>query len=181
LGDVDPVVRRCIDLLRARAELASLRPDRALATAGRALATGQGLGTSMRNEFEAIRATTTRLAEGIAWSQLDGPSAPSHEAAAYGALATAHPERPLLALLAGDAELRAGRAREALDWCTRAAEAGLPPEVRAGCQLRQGQAQDLLGLRSQAQEMYKRAAATPGFVAKDAAFYYQQAPYRLAP
>jgi hypothetical protein len=180
LRDVDPVVLRCIDLLHARAELASFRPDRALAIAERALAASQGLGSETRAEFEAIRMTAARQAEGIAWSQLESLRAPSDEAAVYSAMATAHPERPLLALLAGDAELRAGRAQEALDWCTRAVAAGLPPELQAGCQLRQGQAEDLLSQRSRALEIYKRVAATSGFVARDAAVYYQQTPYRPA-
>ena len=181
LGDVDPVVLRSIELLRARAELSALRPDRAEATATSALATGLGLGPSIREDLEAIRKAASRQADGIGWPQVASERNPSHEAAAFGALAKAHPERPLLALLAGDGELRAGRAQEALDWFARAVSTGLPPELQAGCLFRQGQAEDLLGHRSRALEFYKRVAATRGFVAKDAAVYYQQTAYRLGP
>ena len=181
LGDVDPIVSRCIDLLRARAELSALRPDRAEATARRALATGQGLGPSIREDLEAVHKTALRQSSGIAWPPAFAAQTPSQEAAAFAALASAQPENPILALLAGDRELRAGRAQEALDWFARAARAGLPPEWQAGCLFRQGQAEDLLGRRSQAVEFYRRIAATRGFVAKDAALYYQQTPYRLDP
>ncbi len=179
LGDVDPVVLRSIDLLRARAELSSLRPDRAEAAARRALATGQGLGPSIREDLEAVLKTASRQADGISWPPVAAVQNPSGEAAAFAALSRANPERPLLALLAGDGALRAGRAQEALDWFARAAE--LPPELQAGSLFRQGQAEDLLGHRSRALELYKRIAATKGFVAKDAALYYQQTPYRLDP
>jgi predicted Zn-dependent protease len=178
LGDVDPVVLRCIELLRARAELSALRPDRAEATARRALATGQGLGPSIREDLEAVHKAAARQSEGIAWPPDVASLNPSQETAAFAALASAQPERPLLALLAGDGALRAGRAQEALEWFARATDAKLPPELQGGCLFRQGQAEDLLGHRSQALEYYGRIAATRGFVAKDAALYYQQTPYR---
>jgi len=168
LGDVDPVVLRCIDLLLARAELAALRPDRAEATASRALGAGSGLSVSVRGDLEGIRATAKRLGEGIVWPQ--GP-------ADFGKLAEAHPKSALLALLAGDQGLRAGRAQEALDWFARASAAGLAAEWLAGSQFRQGQAEDLLGRRAQALELYKRVSTAPGFPARDGAYYYQQSPY----
>jgi hypothetical protein len=178
LGDVDPVVVRCMELLRARAELGSLRPDRAEATARRALATGQGLGPSIREDLEGVLRAAVRQSEGIEWPPADAAQSPTQQAAAFAALAEAQPERPLLALLAGDGELRAGRPQEALDWFARAAGAKLPPELQAGCLFRQGQAEDLLGHRSRAVEFYGRIAATHGFAARDAALYYQQTPYR---
>ncbi len=152
LADVDPVVLRSIDLLIARAHLGSLRPDLAAAAAGRALESGQGLGASIRVDLEALYATASRLAD-----------------------------RPNLDLIAGDASLQAGRAQEAWERLALAAGSGLPPELRAECALRRGQAADLLGQRSLALELYRTAAGTPGFAARDAAFYYQQAPYRSAP
>lgn len=181
LGDVDPVVLRCIELLRARAELGSLRPDRAEATARAALATGAGLGPSIRKDLEAVLRTASRLAHGISWPQDAPGQSPSQDAAAFGALALAQPERPLLALLAGDGELRAGRPQEALDWFARTGGAKLPPDLEAGCLFRQGQAEDLLGHRSRAVELYGRVTTARGFAAKDAAIYYQQIPYRLDP
>jgi hypothetical protein len=181
MGDVDPVVLRSMELLRARAELGALRPDRAKATTAHSLATGLGLGPSIRADLEAVHTTASRQAEGIAWPQVASEHESAQEAAAFGALAKAHPDRPLLALLAGDGALRAGRGQEALDWFARAGGAGLPPELQAGCLLRQGQAEDLLGHRSLALEFYKRAAGTRGFAAKDAAFYHQQQPYRRDP
>jgi hypothetical protein len=180
LADVDPVVVRCMELLRARAELSSLRPDRAEATARRALATGQGLGPSIREDLDAVLRAAVRQSEGIVWPP-DAARSPSQQAATFAALASAQPERPLLALLAGDGELRAGRAQEALDWFARATAAKLPPDLQAGCLFRQGQAEDLLGHRSRALELYGRIAAARGFAAKDAALYYQQAPFRLDP
>ncbi len=180
-GDVDPAVLRSIDLLVARAELAALRPDRAAATAARALAAGNGLGPKIRADLEAVRATAGKQAEGIEWSEIDIARNQKGDAAVYRAAAVANDDRPLLALLAGDAELRGGQAHEALTWFTRASGAGLPPELRPGCEFRQAMAEDLLGQRSQAIAMYKRVAATPGFAAKDAALYYQQSPYGIAP
>jgi tetratricopeptide (TPR) repeat protein len=181
LGDVDPVVLRCIELLRARAELSSLRPDRAEATARGALATGEGLGPSIRQDLEAVLRTASRQADGITWPHAGAGLTPSQETAAFAALALAQPERPLLALLAGDGELRAGRPQEALDWFARAAGAKLPPELEAGSLFRQGQAEDLLGHRARALELYGRIVSTRGFAAKDAALYYQQTPYRHEP
>jgi hypothetical protein len=181
LADVDPVVVRCMELLRARAELSSLRPDRAEATARRALATGQGLGPSIREDLEAVLRAAVRQSEGILWPPVEAVRSPSQQAATFAALASAQPERPLLALLAGDGELRAGRAQEALDWFARAAVAKLPPDLQAGCLFRQGQAEDLLGHRSRALELYGRIASARGFAAKDAALYYQQAPFGLDP
>jgi hypothetical protein len=90
-------------------------------------------------------------------------------------------DRPIVDLIAGDASLQAGRAREASERLALACGAEVPPELKAECALRQGQAADLLGQRSRALEFYRRAAAAPGFSAKDAAFYYQQSPYRIAP
>jgi len=171
LGDVDPVVLRCIDLLRARAELSAFRPDRAEATTKRALASGQGLSPAIRRDLEGLRDVSSRLADGIDWP---------HEPADFGALATKQPDRPLLSLLAGEAGLKAGRAQDALEWFERAAATGLPPEWQAACLFRQGQAEDLLGRRPRALELYKRVSTTPGFVAKDGALYYQQSPFGTA-
>ena len=172
LRDVDPVVLRSIDLLRARAEYGALRPDRARATAHAALAAGMGLTASITRDLSQIEAAAGKLAEGIDWKAI--PS----DAAHLTALAGAAPERPVLALIAGDAQLRLGKPGEAIPWLERAASAPLPPAVKAGCQLRQGQASDLLGDRAKAIEYYKRAADTPGFAAKDAAVFYQQSPFR---
>lgn len=172
LGDVDPVVSRCIDLLKAKAELAAFRPDLAEATTAAALASGRGLSPAIRADLEGLHTASKQLADGIEWPQ---------GAADFGALAVERPDRPLLALLAGDAGLKSGRAQEALDWFSRATAAGLPPAWQAGCTFRQGQAEDLLGRRPRALELYKQAAAAPGFAAKDGAFYYQQSPYGTAP
>jgi len=171
LGDVDPVVLRCMDLLKAKAELAAFRPDLAEATTAAALASGAGLSPAIRADLDGLHTTAKPLAEGIAWP---------HGPADFAALAAEHPDRPLLALLAGEAGLKAGRAQEALDWFGRALAAGLPPAWQAGCAFRQGQAEDLLGRRPRALELYKQAALAPGFVAKDGAFYFQQSPYGAA-
>jgi len=168
LGDVDPVVLRSIDLLRARAEYALLRPDLAAATAQRALATGKGLGPSIRHDLQEIRDSAKHESEGIEWSRIREVDT----------LAREHPDRALLALLAGDAALRAGRAEDAAGWLEKASASKLPPALDAGCKLRQGQAADLLGRRPEALSLYKSAAQTPGFSAKDAALYYQRSPYR---
>jgi predicted Zn-dependent protease len=177
LRDVDPVVLRSIDLLRARAEFGALRPDLARATSRSALASGAGLSASIRDDLTQIATASENLAQGIDWSAI--PAEPSAEAAArIAALADATPDRPVLALIAGDTNLRAGRPDEAIAWLDRASSASLPPPVRAGCQLRQGQASDLMGQRERALEFYRRAAETPGFAAKDAAYFYQQSPFR---
>ncbi|HEX4825529.1 MAG TPA: hypothetical protein VFV19_14595 [Candidatus Polarisedimenticolaceae bacterium] len=172
LRDVDPVVLRSIDLLRARAEFGALRPDRARATAHAALASGNGLTASITRDLLQIEAAAQKLAEGIDWKTI--PADAGHLIA----LADAAPERPVLALIAGDAQLRQGKPGEAITLLERAANGPLPPAVKAGCQLRQGQAADLMGDRAKAIEYYKRAADTPGFAAKDAAVFYQQAPFR---
>jgi len=176
--DVDPVVLRSIDLLRARAEFGALRPDLAGETARAALASGAGLSPSIHQDLTQIVAASERLAQGVDWSALPDAAATADAAAAIEAYAGSKPDRPMLALLAGDANLRAGRATQASEWLERASSSNLPPAAKAGCQLRQGQAADLLGQRAKALEFYKRAAETPGFSAKDAAFFYSQAPFR---
>jgi len=93
-------------------------------------------------------------------------------------LAEASPADPRLALIAGDAQLREGRAKEASTWLERAEGAGLARGWMGGCLLRQGQAADLTGNRTRALALYKRAADTTGFPGRDAAFYYQATPYR---
>lgn len=177
-GDVDPVVARSVDLLRAKAEFARLRPDLALATAERALASGSGLTDDIRRDLEAIRSAAAYNAGGIDWSRvgssLAGPEAP----AGLAGLAKAAPDRPLLALLTGDAFLRQGRAADALTWFGRAEASGLPPGLVGPKLLRQGQAADLLGERPRALAYYREAADLPGFAAKDAALYFQAKPYR---
>jgi len=178
LGDVDPVVLRWIDLLRARGQFADLRPDLAAATAQAALATGRGLSPSIREDFEKILAASGPLASGIDWSGMNASRPLSDEAARLGRLAGERLDHPLLALMAGDACLRAGQAQEAIRWLERASQTELPSALLAGCQLRQGQAADLLGERTRALDFYKRAAEAPGFLAKDAAIYYQRTPYR---
>jgi tetratricopeptide (TPR) repeat protein len=177
LRDVDPVVLRSIDLLKARAEFSSLRPDLAGTTARSALEAGAGLSPSLRSDLTQLVQASDALAAGIEWSAIqNGPAAT--EAAQLTALAGSKPDRPMLALLAGDAVLRAGHPEDAIALFDRAMSSPLPPALRGACQLRQGQAADLLGQRSRALEYYKRAAATPGFSAKDAAYFYLQTPFR---
>lgn len=173
-GDVDPVVSLCIELLRAKAELAAWRPDRAQATAERALAHGLGLSPSIRNDLEAVRSSASRQAAGIRWP-------PAEDQANFEVLALAQPDRPLLALLAGDAALRAGKANDALSWFSRAAASDLSTDLQAGCKLRQGEAEDLLGRRDNALALYRIVAGVSGFVSRDGAYYYQQSPYGIAP
>lgn len=180
-GDVDPIVLRCIDLLRAKAELAALRPDLSLITAERSLASGEGLAEKIRAELTAIHQTASRQAEGVPWPVVAAAATHEQEAAELRTLAAAHPERPLLSLLAGDRELRAGRAHEALTWLSRAETSGLPQELAAACGLRSGQAADLLGERARALALYTSVAATTGFVARNAAYYFQQVPYGASP
>ena len=181
LGDVDPVVLRSMELLRAQAELAMLRPDLAHATAERALATGLGLGPSIRDDLVEVNQAAESEAAGIDWSPVGEARSPDQDAAAFALLATAHPEHPIFALLAGDARLRGGHAEEALTWFARVDLASLPPDLQASCRFRQACANDLLGRRSQAIELYGRVAAISGFVAKDGAFFHQVSPYSGAP
>ena len=173
LGDVDPVVIRCVELLVAKAELASFRPDRAEAVAKRARAAGKGLGPQLRRDFEILQQVAASQAAGIPWAEISSET--------YAAKARAHPEHPLLALLAGDAALRAGHGQDASEWLDRAVKSGLPVDLQAGCRLRQAQADDLLGRRPEALDTYKAVAATPGFIAREAAHYYQQTPFRALP
>ena len=173
LGDVDPVVLRSLELLRARAELADLRPDLAATTARRALSAGSGLGAGIRRDLESILSASREYAKGIEWTHVAGA-----DAATLAALAEASPADPRLALIAGDAQLREGRAQEASTWLVRAEGSGLARGWLGGCLLRQGQAADLTGNRSRAVALYKRAAETTGFPGRDAAYYYQATPYR---
>lgn len=177
LRDVDPVVLRSIDLLRARAQFSDLRFDLCAATARAALASTEGVSPSLRHDFEEILAASDKLSQGVDWSVLSTALATSSPARVT-ELATARPERPMLALLAGDVSLRSGKAEDAITWLTRASTGTLPLGVRGACQLRLGQASDLLGQRARALDFYKQAADTPGFASKDAAVFYQQAPYR---
>jgi tetratricopeptide (TPR) repeat protein len=173
LSDVDPVVLRSLDLLRARAELADLRPDLAAATARRAIDARQGLGVGIKRDLESILKASREYAQGIEWTRVA-----ESDAAALTALAEAAPADPRLALIAGDAQLRAGRASEASAWLERAEGAGLARGWMGGCLLRQGQAADLGGNRARAVALYKRASETTGFPGKDAAYYHQAVPYR---
>jgi tetratricopeptide (TPR) repeat protein len=181
LGDVDPVVLRSVELLRAQAELAMLRPDLAHATAAKALATGTGLGPSIRDDLVEVDQAAEREAAGIEWPPAGEARSPEQDAAAYGSLATAHPDHPIFALLAGDARLRGGQAEEALAWFARVDLSTLPPDLQAACRFRQARAKDLLGHRAEALELYARVAATAGFVARDGAFFHQVTPYTGAP
>jgi tetratricopeptide (TPR) repeat protein len=163
LGDVDPVVLRSVELLHAQAELAMLRPDLAHATAAKALATGAGLGPSIRDDLVEVAEAAKREAAGIEWP-------PAGEA-----------RSPIFALLAGDARLRGRQAEEALAWFARVDLSTLPPDLQAACRFRQARAKDLLGHRAEALELYTRVAATTGFVARDGAFFHQVSPYTGAP
>ena len=177
-GDVDPVVLRCIDLLRARGEFASLRPDLAAATARAAIESGRGLSPTLKEDFKQIAAASDKLMNDINWAAVPTQGGAAEKAQRLSTLAGESPDRPFLALLAGDASLRAGQPEDASLWLEKASSTTLPPALRAGCQLRQGQAADLLGQRERALGFYKRAAQAPGFSAKDAAHYYQKTPYR---
>jgi hypothetical protein len=174
LGDVDGVVLRSLDLLRARAEFAELRPDLAAATARSALGSPDGLTREIRGDLENLRAAGEYNADGIPWQKVDA----SGTAEGLAALAGEAPGRPLLAILAGDAYLRAGRPQDALVWLRRADTPQLPPGLVGPRLLRQGQAADLLGQRPLALTCYRRAADLSGFPAKDAAVYFQQTPYQ---
>jgi tetratricopeptide (TPR) repeat protein len=173
LGDVDPVVLRSLELLRARAELADLRPDLASDTARRAIESGDGLGPGIKSELESVLRASQEYASGIEWARVA-----EADAAALSALAEAAPADPRLALIAGDAQLRAGRGAEAAAWLQRAEGGGLARGWMGGCLLRQGQAADLDGNRARAVALYKRASETKGFPGKDAAYYHQAVPYR---
>jgi hypothetical protein len=173
LGDVDGVVLRSFDLLRARAQFAELRPDLAAATARSALTSETGLTREIRSDLENLRAAAEYNADGIPWQKV----AATRTADELAALAGEVPGRPLLALLAGDAFLRAGRAQDALAWFHRADTSELPSGLVGPRLLRQGQAADLLGQRPLALTCYRRAADLSGFAAKDAAVYFQQTPY----
>src|SRR5262249_48050341 len=70
LRDVDPVVLRSIDLLRARAQFSLLRFDLCAATARAALASGEGLSPSLRHDFEEILGGADKLASGLDWGVL---------------------------------------------------------------------------------------------------------------
>ncbi len=150
LGDVDPVVLRNFEQLRAKAEMASLRFDRAEATASKALASGAGLGPSIKEDFENVQKAARRHLS----------------------------EAALPALLAADASLREGKAEEALEALARANAAGLPDDLQAPVLFRRAQAEDLLGHRDAAVDLYKRVTGLPGFPSKDGAYFYMQAPYR---
>ena len=134
---------------------------------------GSGLGTGIRRDLESILSASREYAKGIEWTHVAGA-----DAASLAALAEASPADPRLALLAGDAQLREGRAKEASAWLERAEGSGLARGWLGGCLLRQGQAADLTGNRSRAVALYKRAAETTGFPGRDAAYYYQATPYR---
>ena len=177
LGDVDPVVLRSIDVLRAKAEFLDLRPDLAAETARRALATGSGLTQSIRTDLETLKANGERLAAGIDWSRIAAARAAPSSTSALVAYADAVPGRPLLPLLAGDALLRQGHAAEASYRLSRADIPTFPPEFLGPRLLRQGEAADLAGDRAQAAGFYQRATNHPGFEAKEAAVYYQAEPF----
>jgi tetratricopeptide (TPR) repeat protein len=181
LKDVDPVVLRSLDLLRARAQFAALRPDLAALAARRALASPAGLTRDIRVDLESFAEAGEKSADGIDWSRVDSSWASAEGAAGLAALAAAAPGRPLLALLAGDAYLRIGRARDAADWLRRAESPSLSAGWVGPRLLRQGQAEDLLGQRPAALAYYRRAKDLPGFPAKDAAMYFESTPYRLGP
>jgi tetratricopeptide (TPR) repeat protein len=98
-----------------------------------------------------------------------------------GALASEEPGDAILPLLAGRAQLIAGRPAKARAWLARAeASPGLPREWLGPCLLLEGTAADLVGERAAAVEFYRRATEAPAFVEKEAAWFRLAVPYRGA-
>ena len=173
LSGVDPVVLRSLDLLRARAELADLRPrsrrgDRE-ACDGRPA--GPGCGDQARPREHPSRLAGVRPGDRVGARRrvgrrrADGP----RRGRAGRSAARADRGRRAAARGAGQRGVGVARAR---------GRGGLARGWMGGCLLRQGQAADLGGDRARAVALYKRASETTGFPGKDAAYYHQAVPYR---
>lgn len=95
------------------------------------------------------------------------------------ALARDAPGDAVLALLAGRAAVLAGRAARARLELARAESSRLlPPAWLGPCLLFLGRAADLGGDRQAAMGFYRRAAAAPSFVEREAAWLHLRVPYR---
>ena len=167
-------VLRSLDLLRARAELADLRPDLAAATARRAIDARQGLGVGIKRDLESILRASREYAQGIEWARVA-----ESDAAALTALAEAAPNDPRLALIAGDAQLRAGKASEASALLERAEGAGSRGGGSAAACCGRDRRRTWAGT-ARARSRVQAASETTGFPGKDAAYYHQAVPYRPA-
>jgi tetratricopeptide (TPR) repeat protein len=96
-----------------------------------------------------------------------------------GAFASEEPDDAILALLAGRAELLAGRPAKARARLARAEVSPRLPRAWLGpCLLLEGAAADLVGERAAAVELYRRATESPAFVEKEAAWFRLAVPYR---
>ncbi len=165
----DQEVAATLRLQRARCELASFRPDKALEWLAPLLANPALLPAGERDELQETAAAARAL-----------PAAPAEGDSAV-KLAQERPDDPVAALLAGRALVLAGRAQEALPLLTRAERSGRIPDPWLGpSRLLAGQAADLLGQRNAALDWYKKALESPEWVGKEAPRRWMARPYRGA-
>lgn len=187
LGDVHPSVVAALELLRARADFANLRPDLARERASRLLARKKpGVPDSILREADGLLNASEQILARPGWRFASAVlSAPADGSVSLGSRLAGLAEREdgghdgVLALLAGRALLDERHETEALRWLTIADASGALPEPWVGpCRLFAGQAADLSGRRPQALDFYKRAEKSPPFDGRNAARLFQSAPYR---
>lgn len=185
LGDVDPGVVATLDLHRARADFASFRPDLAAARARELHARATPMPADVREDARVLAIEAGALAARPWWPEARAVVVGGPSTAANGSSAAHDPgaERTaVLSLLRGRAELADGRPAEALTQLAAAAAApDLPTPWVGPARLLAGQAADLAGQRARAIAFYKKAADSPGFLARDAAYAFQARPFRAAP
>jgi hypothetical protein len=163
--DADAAVVGTLELLRARADFSMFRPDLAAARADELFAKTGRLPAGLRDDARSL-ADAARSIVARPWWPDAGAAPPS-------------PERDAVAaLMEGRAALAGGDPAGALERLSFAEDSGsLPAPWLGPCRLLAGQAADLLGLRPRALGYYRRAAESPGFLARDAALALQAHPY----
>ena len=182
-GGAEPPVVANLRYLRARAELAALRPD--LAEQWLEPIRPASIPLTLRDDIQAVRAeivATRKAIEPGLWARVEtavgsADSARSDVQEAR-ALLAARPDDPAVALVAARALVLAGRGAEALPVLSRAIASGRLPGAWMGpAQVLAGNAADLAGQRARALEWYRKALQAPAFVAKDAPHLYLARPY----
>lgn len=182
LTAVEPSVVATFESLGARAEFGRLRVDRARRQAESALARPT-VPLDLRPGLEAIVEQSRAIEASAAWRSI----LPSLEAESRGDLpeasdsavsaASASPEDPVPAFVAGRALLREGKAGAALPYLASAERSSrLPASWQGWCRILAGRAADRLGERERALRYYRSAASMHGFAGRDAAQWCQTRP-----
>ena len=172
---VDPVVLAALRLERARAQLADLRPDRALEQLEPLLSPPATVPATLRDEARGLQAEAAGLA---ALPPFRAATAPAPDGTLCQPSAP-EPGDPVVALMSGRCLMQARRAAEASTLLAGAArDTRLPEPWKGPARLLAGQAADAAGDRSGALDWYRKALESPAFPAREAARLHLEVAYR---